>query len=485
MSDQASGLSYAVRFPVLMKYFGQLLLVVASLTLFPLAVSLISRETSITFRYIIVVGGLGLLGWLFSKKRAPEEVQVNEGIVLVACVFLVISFVMSYPLMASGLSFSDALFEAVSGVTTTGLSTLETVEDKTTTFLFSRAWMQWYGGLGIVVLSLALLFRPGRAAKKLSVTEAEEEDLVGGTKAHARRVFRVYGAVTLLGILLLLLTGVDPLDALVYTLASVSTGGYAPYDDSLRALGGLPSQWVVMTLCLACAIPLSFYPVFFRKGWRTSPNAMQLVGVLVACLAASLLLGLSMRVDQQSSWLEILKNAPILAISAQTTAGFSNTDVSLLPASAKIVLIVSMALGGGVGSTAGGFKILRLLMLIGLVRLVIKRTCVSRHAVVVTRVAGQKVGETDMQESLLIVMLFVAGIVLSWLSFVFMGYAPLDSLFEVVSAIGTVGLSSGLTSMGMPGFLKAVLCADMLLGRLEILAWLVMFYPKTWVGRRL
>jgi trk system potassium uptake protein TrkH len=219
-------LTYAVRFPVLMKYFGQLLLVVAALTLFPLAVSLISRETSITFRYSIVVGGLGLLGWLFSKKRASEEVQVNEGIVLVASVFLVISFVMSYPLMASsGLHFSDAFFEAVSGVTTTGLSTLGTVQDKTTTFLFSRAWMQWYGGLGIVVLSLALLFRPGRPAKKLSVTEAEEEDLVGGTKAHARRVFTVYGAITLLGILLLLLTGTGFLNALVYTLASVSTGG--------------------------------------------------------------------------------------------------------------------------------------------------------------------------------------------------------------------------------------------------------------------
>jgi trk system potassium uptake protein TrkH len=469
-----------------MKYFGQLLLVVAALTLFPLAVSLISRETSITFRYSIVVGGLGLLGWLFSKKRASEEVQVNEGIVLVASVFLVISFVMSYPLMASsGLHFSDAFFEAVSGVTTTGLSTLGTVQDKTTTFLFSRAWMQWYGGLGIVVLSLALLFRPGRAAKKLSVTEAEEEDLVGGTKAHARRVFTVYGAITLLGVLLLLLTGVDPLNALVYTLASVSTGGYAPYDASLRALGGLASEWGVIVLCLACAIPLSFYPVFFRKGWRTSPNAMQLVGLLVACLAVSLLLGLSMRVAQQSSWMEILEKAPILALSAQTTAGFSNADVSLLPASAKLALIVAMALGGGVGSTAGGFKILRLLILIGLVRLVIKRTCVSKHAVVVPRVAGQKMVETDVQESVLIVMLFVVGIVFSWLSFVFMGYAPLDSLFEVVSAIGTVGLSSGVTSMGMPGFLKGVLCADMLLGRLEILAWLIMFYPKTWVGRRL
>jgi trk system potassium uptake protein TrkH len=212
---------------------------------------------------------------------------------------------------------------------------------------------------------------------------------------------------------------------------------------------------------------------------------MQMLGLLVACLAASLLLGLSMRVAQESSWTEILRKAPILAVSAQTTAGFSNTDVSLLPASAKLVLILSMALGGGVGSTAGGFKILRLLTLTGLVQLVIGRMSVSRHAVVVPRVAGEKIVETDMQESILIVILFFVGIVLSWLPFVFMGYVPLDSLFEVVSAIGTVGLSAGVTSMGMPGFLKGILCADMLLGRLEILAWLVVVYPKTWLGRRL
>jgi trk system potassium uptake protein TrkH len=212
---------------------------------------------------------------------------------------------------------------------------------------------------------------------------------------------------------------------------------------------------------------------------------MQLWGLLIACLAASFLLALAMRVTLQSSWLEILRKAPILAISAQTTAGFSNTDVSLLPASAKLVLILAMALGGGVGSTAGGFKILRLMTLIGLVRLVIRRTCVSRHAVLVPRVAGQKMAETDMQESILIVILFGLVIIISWLPFVLMGYSPLDSLFEVVSATGTVGLSAGVTSMGMQGFLKGILCADMLLGRLEILPWLVVVYPDTWMGRRL
>ena len=99
-------------------------------------------------------------------------------------------------------------------------------------------------------------------------------------------------------------------------------------------------------------------------------------------------LAVALRLTQQISWAEILRKAPILALSAQTTAGFSNADITHLHASAKLVLILAMALGGGVGSTAGGFKILRLLTLIGLIHLILKRTCVSRHAVLVPRIAG-------------------------------------------------------------------------------------------------
>lgn len=101
------------------------------------------------------------------------------------------------------------------------------------------------------------------------------------------------------------------------------------------------------------------------------------------------------------------------------------------------------------------------------------------------RIHGLKLEEREVHEEVLIVILFIAVIVLSWFSFVIMGYDSLDSLFEVVSATGTVGLSAGLTGPDLPAVLKGVLCADMLLGRLEILAWLVVVYPGTWLGRRL
>ena len=149
-------------------------------------------------RYGLVIAGLLVFGVSVARLRAPPSVQANEGMVLIALMFLFTPLVMAYPMMGFGLSFLDAFFEAVSGVTTTGLSTQASLAGASSTFLVSRAWMQWYGGLGIVVLALALVMRPGLLAKGLAVNEAEAADLVGGIEgphaAHPKRCTRTLTA---------------------------------------------------------------------------------------------------------------------------------------------------------------------------------------------------------------------------------------------------------------------------------------------------
>jgi trk system potassium uptake protein TrkH len=151
----------------------------AALTLIPLLVSLAFGDLRISLRYGIVAGGLGLAGFWPARLPRPERVQVNEGMVVVALIFLIAPLVMAYPMMASGLGFEDALFETVSGATTTGLSTQADVESAPRTFLFARAWMQWYGGLGVMVLSLGMVLQPGLVAKGLAAVEGTTGDLAG------------------------------------------------------------------------------------------------------------------------------------------------------------------------------------------------------------------------------------------------------------------------------------------------------------------
>ena len=485
VTQQASELRYAVRFRVVLKYLGQLLVIVAALTLVPFFFSLLVGEYDISLRYALVVGGLGGVGFLLSRIPRVSGVQINEAMVLTAAIFLLTPLVMSNVFMASGLSFMDALFEAVSAATTTGLSTLVNVENKPLSFLFARAWMQWYGGLGIVVLSLALVLAPGIEAKSLAVSEDLTEDLIGGTRAHARRVLVVYGFLTGIGLVILWLACGNFFNALLYTLAAVSTGGFSPHNNSLPGLGSWPVQSLVILLSLAGAISLPLYHQAYRQGWRLLVGDSQARALVVCGLAAAILVAFCLRLGQEAPWADVLYHAPLMAFSAQTTAGFSSTDPAHFCGSAKLVLIGAMLVGGSLGSTAGGFKVLRLLILLYLLRLMLVRTSLSTHAVMEPYLRGRHLEPEGIQQAFLIIFLFILVVGISWFIFVASGYHPLDALFEVVSATGTVGLSVGLSSGGLPDYLKMVLCADMLLGRLEIVAWLVILYPKTWIGRRL
>lgn len=476
-------LSYAVRGHVVLKYFGQLCMVLAVLTFVTLIVSVIFREYSMTLRYLEVIVALLVTGILLNRIKSPSNIQSNEALVVTAFIFIFSSFVLSLPMMASGLSFVDALFEAISAVTTTGLSTLATVEDRPYTFLFSRAWMQWSGGLGIVVLSVALLMRPGVAAKRLVETE-EMESFVGGARLYARRVLEVYVILTILGVVTLVLLGVTFFHAVTHTLAGISTGGFSSYNNSLAGIGPWSAQAAVIGISLLGSVSLILYFRAYRKGWRTVKDDVEARALILLSIFIAFLLAVLMPVQNSYPVAETLRHALLLAFSAQTTAGFSSLNVAELDAASKLVLIISMLIGGSIGSTAGGIKLLRLLIVVQLIKLTIIRTCMPAHAVVQPRLAGQMLESDDIERSLTLILMFIITIVVSWLPFVFLGYNPLDALFEVVSATGTVGLSAGITGPDLPSILKGILCADMLLGRLEIVAILVVLYPGAWFGRR-
>jgi trk system potassium uptake protein TrkH len=478
-------LSYAVRGRTVLKYLGQLWVALALLTLVPMAVSLAYGDLGYAGRMTLAAGALAAVGLPLARLPAGPQIQTNEALVVVALTFITAAVAMAIPMMHLGLPFLDALFETISGVTTTGLSTTASVERMPRGFLFTRSWMQWYGGLGIVVFSLVLLmFEPGAAAQRLGGTDAEEEDLVGGTRAYARRVLAIYVVLTAVGVGVLLLCGVTPFSALVHALSAVSTGGFSVYGNSLAGLGPWGAQLAAIAVATTGAVSLPLYYRAFRDGWRVVPASMELRTLLATGLIFSALVAFFMVIDGGRPWPEALEQAPLMAFSAQTTTGFATLSVAGLDAASKLTLILAMLIGGNVGSTAGGIKTLRLLILLRLLQLLIQRTQMPRHAVVEPRLNGERLEHREIERALLVVLMFITVIVLSWMPFLAASYDPLNALFEVVSATATVGLSTGISAPALAPWLKAVLCLDMLLGRLEILALLVLLYPGTWVGRR-
>jgi len=475
-------LQYSVRIPVLLKYFGQLCIVLAALSFVPLTASLLFGDYDVSIRYGIVITAISIVGISCSRLQTTQRMQNNEAMVITAAIFLFSSLMMTWPVMASGLSFNDALFETISAVTTTGLSTAVTMADKTPTFLFSRAWMQWIGGLGIVVLCMATLIQPGLTGKRLNISENFQEDIIGGTRAIARRVLLIYSIITILGISLLILSGESWFNSVLYALAAVSTGGFAPHDSSLL---GMHSQWaqiIVITLSMAGGISLLLYYQAYHEGRRYFWHDRQLQAFLVTAAAICLLMTWFLWHQDNLPWREALQHGTLNGLSAISTAGFSSVNTAEVGSASKLTLILAMAVGGCTGSTAGGIKIIRLLILFRLLYHILEKAGAPPHAVVEARLNNKKLGADEMLNAMSLFVLFVCVTTLSWLSFLSFGYAPLDSLFEVVSALGTAGLSTGITSVELHPFLKMILCINMLFGRLEIVAWLVFLHPGTWFG---
>lgn len=478
MGEDVDALRYAVRLPVLFKYLGQLGVMLCMLNLLPLLVAILYREWTVALAQLVMLVVLLLLSLPAARLDTPQQLQGNEALVIVGGAFLLAPLFMTLPFSAAGLPLGDALFEAVSAITTTGLTTARHLESLPQSFLFSRAWMQWYGGLGIVVLSVALLMGHHVTARRL-VGPAGGEGLVSTAQTHARRTLMVYLLLTLLGVAIAVPVIGDGMVALNHVLAAVSTGGFSPYDQSLAALRG-PHQVVILGFAWCGAVPLFLYYRALHGHWREALHDAE-VWLLAAMIAmVTLLLYLLAPAGEQH-----LLHALALAISAQTTTGFSVSEIGALSPAAKLVVIVAMFIGGGVGSSAGGIKLLRLILFFKLIQLYLHRSAAPEHAVFEPRLGGRVIGNDELLRAHALILLFAGVVIVSWLIFLAYGYAPIDALLEVVSATGTVGLSTGITSQELPALLKGVLVIDMLLGRLEFIALLVLCYPPTWFGKRL
>lgn len=481
--ERLQSVSFAARPAVVGRYLGELLLPLGLLMAVPAAVALVCKDWEAAAALAAGAGGAAGIGALLRRIPRPAHIQTNEAMVVAAAIFVLAPFTAVVPFMLSTrVPLVDAFFEAVSGVTTTGLTTLASMHGQPRSFLFTRAWLQWYGGVGIVTLAVPLLGASGLAARRVGL--GDQEFAPESVRARARNAAAVYGGLTVLGVALLVAAGAHPFDGLVHTLAAVSTGGFSSHDDSLAGLGGWPARAVAVGLGLFGAVSLPLYGRVARQGARALFQDVEVRTLVTGCVVLSGLLGASMVFESGFSFGEALRNAPLLATSAQTTTGFTPVTVSDLGPTAKLLIVGSMLAGGGVGSTAGGVKLLRVLIALRLLQWAVTRARLAPHAVSEPRLGGESLGSSEIERALVIVLLFLGVVAVSWLVFVACGYDPLDSLFEVASAAGTVGLSAGISRPELEAPLKLILCANMLLGRVEILALLVVLAPGTWWGRR-
>ncbi len=463
-----------LRYRVVFKYIGGVLLVTSGAYLFSSVVSILAGEDFI-LHFLGLSLATFLCGWYLRKgvpERAIERVEVGA---VAALSFLVVSFLSALPfVLITGLSPLDAWFEAMSGVTTTGFSLL-TPENLPRTMLFFRSLLQWFGGLGFIALTVTLLMVSGRPAVVMLKEDVQEGKLVPRITAHMRIVFVTYLIFTIAATTALWLAGLDIVKSVCYALSGISTGGFTPETPSGDMLQRRAVSVIVLFVMLSGAVNfVVYYRIWKERGEGSSVanilrDNLQPLVLLSLVVPLFLLFALSL----PDGW--TILDALFITFSAQTTTGFYVHPLVGLGPHLMSLLVVSMFIGGCMGSTAGGIKIYRVMESARFINSYLVSRLYPREKVLPHHRRMTHEGREDPVGLFSLILIYVIVITFATIYLIWRGYGPLESLFDVTSAVSTVGLTSGLVSPDMGWDVKFLFIGLMWAGRLEfipIVLWL-------------
>jgi len=439
-----------------------------------------------------VAGGLSftLAAVLYLPFRGGAEAHLKHGLVIAAVGWLLVALLGAIPFFVAAWSsdpgaadvfrdYGNALFEGMSGFTTTGLSVVTHPEILPHTLQWWRSFLQWIGGIGVIVLVLGLTPTPIRPGRGLFFAERDAK-IQPTISATIRTMWWIYVLYTFVGIILLWGVGMGVWDSINHSMTALSTGGFSTMSASMGYYTDWGVRVVVLLLMLFGAMSFAtHYELLQGKKPNFRANFYQTRWLLLFCAGIAVVLLIQNVLSRES---QSLASSAFQAVSAVTTTGFQTESLRSWSEASKLILILAMFVGGTTGSTAGGIKVMRAVVLIRGISWWLSRTISSPKKVLRFRLANEKLTaeEADSRVQGAAVIFFAwlvctLGGTLVLMHFIPEGFTLTDSLFEVVSAQSTVGLSVGITHAEMSVVAKLVLILNMWMGRLEVLPVLVMF----------
>lgn len=470
---------------------GHILRIEAAFLLLPLAVCLGYGELEEAKGFALVLAVTAAAGQgLILLCRGSERMQARDGFAAVALCWIVMSAFGALPYVVTGgiPSYVDAFFETVSGFTTTGATILTDVEAQAKGVLFWRALTQWMGGTGVLVLSLAILPKSGEGSVYLMRAESPgpiKTKLLPKIQDTAKILYKIYLLLTVGEILCLMLAGMDWYDAVTHTFTTVSTGGFSVKALSVAAYPSLAIRWIIIIFMFLSGVNFSVLFFALQRNFRAVFRSEELRWYTILSAAASGLIFVNLvAVGGELLNFDTFTHAVFQVVTVATTTGYATTDFALWPTMSQLILFLLMITGACAGSTAGGVKSIRLVILTKNLRREVRRILHPR-LVQPIKIDGERVEESTIAGATLffyayILFFAVGALVVSWdnVSFV-------EACSASMTCIGNVGPGLGqLGPMGSFAILsplsKVVLSANMLLGRLEILPLLLLLFPSMW-----
>lgn len=447
---------------------------------------LYGEKSTIHFVYVII-GCLAVS--LIGKRHKPQSkvFYAKEGFVTVSLSWILLSLVGALPFYLSGEfpTYTDALFETISGFTTTGATILKDVEGLSKCIQFWRCFTHWIGGMGVLVLILAVLPLSGSYNMHLMRAESPGPSvgkLVPKVKNTAMILYGIYIVITVSEIIALILAGLHPYDAATLAFSTVGTGGFGLLNSSIGSYSTLV-QTIFTVFMLLCGINFQvFYLLLIRKT-KEAFRFEELRYYLMIVLAAAVLITIDVR-DLFASGFEAFHHALFQVASIITTTGFATLDYNVWPEFSKTILFLLTLLGACAGSTGGGFKVSRLIVMIRSVKNEIF-DAVHPRSIKKIYMNGHIVENNVIKSIQVYTMIYI---LIFFGSFLLISLNEFDFVTNITAVAATFNnVGPGFNIVGPAGnystfsvFSKLVLMFDMLAGRLELLPMLVLFSPKTW-----
>ncbi len=469
---------------------GKILMLEAILLCFPVIVDLIYGEGD-WHAFVVPIACLLAIGLPIVIFVKPKEtlLYAKEGFVITALAWLIMSLIGAVPFVLSGAipNYVEAFFEAVSGFTTTGASVIPNVEIVSHAVNFWRCFMHWIGGMGILVFVLALI--PHQEGGSIHILRAESTGpnvgkIVSKMKLTARILYAIYTVLTIVCFVFLVAGKMPVFDALCNSFGAAGTGGFAIWNNSVAHYNSVYVEMVLAVFMFLFGINFTaFYLILIGK--FTDVLKMEEVrAYFIIVIIATILIALDI-MSLYENFGEALRYSFFQVSSIITTTGFSSTDFNLWPTFAKIILLALMVVGACAGSTAGGLKVSRAVILTKSSVTDLRKMLHPRQ-VVKTKLDGDVLSEDTIRNTKTYLVAYVGIILVSLLLVAIEGYGDVETNISAVltcfnnvgPGLGAVGPLSNFS--GYNDFSTIVLSIDMLAGRLEIFPILLLFNPRTW-----
>ncbi len=471
---------------LVLKLVGRVLLMEAAALAVPLAVALLYRESPAPFLLSIAI--VAVFGLALSALPAKQQFFTREGFVAVGLIWIFTGVVGALPFLFSGYFASpvDCIFESCSGFTTTGATILTEIEPLPKGVLFWRAFTHWLGGMGVLVLATAIVPKLGIRSHYLTQAETPGpvfSKLVPKQSQTSKILYAMYCALTGLEVVCLKLAGMPLYDSFIHSFSTAGTGGFSNRNASVGAYDSVAIDIIITVFMLLFSINFAAYFLILTKKWREALQSDELRFFLAVVFGATAVLTVANLGVYTGFW-ESLRYTVFQVASNISTTGFGTTDFVLWPQFSQMIIVLLMFCGACAGSTGGGMKCSRVLLLFRAIRRELHRITHPR-SVEVVKLDGKLVSESTLHTLLVflgayVMMVFAAALIISLdgCSFTVSFSAALTCVSNVGPGLEMIGPTGNFAAFSP--LAKGVMSLCMIIGRLEIFPILVLFSPSTW-----